>query len=222
MKGLLSVLCAALLAIGPAAEASITTTGAGKPVAAGGGGGGYTGPGDVVSGAAVFYGLRAYNATWADGAHKAVNIKRASDGQTCDVLLTTSGGLGNVTACSGSGSGAASAFCASDTCTVVTWYDQAGATPHNATQATQANQPTLNFSCLNGGTLPCLQFSGAQWLLNSAATNVQPVTASAVAERTGTFTTGVIMGLNSSQLSFGGANTLGVFIGARLQRHRDR
>jgi hypothetical protein len=48
------------------------------------GGGGYTGPGDLSLGAASgWWGLRAYNATWADGAHSAIQVLRSTDSQTC-------------------------------------------------------------------------------------------------------------------------------------------
>lgn len=65
-----------------------------------GGGGGYTGPGDVVAGATAWYGLRAYSAAVAaTGTQKAVKIRRASDDHLCDVLIATSGLLGNTANC---------------------------------------------------------------------------------------------------------------------------
>ena len=55
----------------------------------------YTGPGDVVSGATVWYGLRAYNAANLNGTTKALNLIRASDNTACDFDIATTGGLGN-------------------------------------------------------------------------------------------------------------------------------
>ena len=40
---------------------------------------GYQGPGNKVSGASAFYGLRAYNHAWAVGLGNAVEVRRASD-----------------------------------------------------------------------------------------------------------------------------------------------
>ena len=54
----------------------------------------YTGPGDIVSGATVFYGLRAYNAAAAlPGTTKAVNVRRASDNANLDILILPDGNL---------------------------------------------------------------------------------------------------------------------------------
>lgn len=187
MKRFAGLLFTALLAFAPAvAAASVTTTGAGK-VPAGGGGGGYIGPGDIVSGAKAWYGLRAYSAAIAaTGTQKAAHIIRASDGQSCDVLIATSGDLGNVANCSGSGSGAASAFCASDTCAIDLWYDQSSGGGFTASDGASAKQPTLVFNCL--GTKPCAVFAGAQMLATAITSTSQPLTVSAMAIRTGTFT----------------------------------
>ena len=47
----------------------------------------YTGPGDIVSGAAAWYGLRCYSAAKASLA-KAINVRRASDNTSQDIGLT--------------------------------------------------------------------------------------------------------------------------------------
>ena len=78
----------------------------------------YVGPGDIVSGATAWYGLRAYSAAIAaTGTQKAINIRRASDNTTKDILIRKSGNLDPTTAAT---------FCASTTCYVTTWYDQTG------------------------------------------------------------------------------------------------
>lgn len=51
------------------------------------------GPGDVVSGATAFWGLRGYNGAFATGANAAINIRRASDNATTDVVINTNGAL---------------------------------------------------------------------------------------------------------------------------------
>lgn len=144
----------------------------------------YSGPGDVNSGATAWWGLRAYSAAQADGTHAAVNIRRASDTQTCDVLLTTSGDLGNTTACSGAANGTAFAtFCAATTCTIVTWYDQPGAGANNFTQATVAKQDTLILSCL--GAKACARRSAGQNYSATGSSIPVSFTLSLVANRTG-------------------------------------
>jgi hypothetical protein len=51
----------------------------------------YTGPGDIVSGATAWYGLRAYNAAYATGSNNAVNYRRASDNSTQNGVILSNG-----------------------------------------------------------------------------------------------------------------------------------
>lgn len=54
----------------------------------------FVGPGDVVSGATAWYGLRGYNAAVAStGTQKAINVRRQSDNATSDILIKTGGEL---------------------------------------------------------------------------------------------------------------------------------
>jgi hypothetical protein len=186
----------------------------------------FTGVGDVVSGAQAWYGLRAYNAAYATANGKLVNLTRASDSATCDILANAStGGFGVTANCTGSGTNgvSASSFCNATTCTANTLYDQSGANncsaaPCPATQATVASQPTLSLSCQN--SLPCLTFNGTSTILNatSGGTGSQPFTVAAVAERTGAFTSaGQIFLSDSSQSGIGftsSANTVAAFAGS--------
>ena len=101
----------------------------------------YVGPGDIVSGATAWYGLRAYSAAVAaTGTQKAINIRRASDNTTKDILIRKK---------RQSRSPTASTFCASTTCYVTKWYDQSG-DGHNMTQATARKPTELILSALNG------------------------------------------------------------------------
>lgn len=136
----------------------------------------YVGPGDLVSGAKAWYGLRAYNAAYATGSNPAITIRRASDGATATVNILASGNLDTATA---------GAFCASTTCFVTEAFDQSGSGLH-ATQPTASAQPQLVVSCVGGR--PCMMFSGGQLLTVNAPTIAQPVTQSAVGIRTGAFT----------------------------------
>ena len=68
-------------------SAQMMTTGAGKtPVSAPAG---YTGPGDVVSGALGFWATRSYNGAYATGSNKGVNVRRANDNATQDIFILT-------------------------------------------------------------------------------------------------------------------------------------
>jgi hypothetical protein len=54
----------------------------------------YVGPGDIVSGADIFYGLRAYNSAAAvPGTTQSINVRRASDNTVEDILILSSGSL---------------------------------------------------------------------------------------------------------------------------------
>jgi hypothetical protein len=167
----------------------------GKPIThSGGGGGGYTGPGDQVSGALVWYGMRAYSSAIAAAAtQKLIKIINIATSETCDVIVATNGGFGNVANCSGSSNGLTpTAFCAlsSSSCNIVTWYDQSG---HgvDVTQATANERASLLISCLN--SLPCANFQNGQTDFYTSATNIgtsaQPFTMTSVAIRNNSFST---------------------------------
>ncbi len=67
----------------------------------------YTGPGDVTSGWEVWFGLRAFSRSVALGAtQKAVNVRRASDNTTSDILILKTGVLDVATAQSFAGTDA--------------------------------------------------------------------------------------------------------------------
>jgi hypothetical protein len=172
------------------------------------------GPGDVVPSAqVVYYGLRAYTAAIAAAAtHKLINISRASDSHTCDIIVATNRGLGNTANCSTGGDNgqSASGFCNATTCVVVTLYDQVAT--HDMTQATNANRPTLTFNCLGG--LPCMTFGTNQALVQSAPTgSSQPLTFILVGKRTAQFTAqSTVAGANGAQPEVGGASSANTWI----------
>src|SRR6266436_5012205 len=100
----------------------------------------YVGPGNVISGAVTFWGLRAYSASYASGLGKIANICTPLDAVCADVSSDVNGNfnlaaVGSLT-CNNSVS----------ICTVKTFYDQVGTAcsgPCDMTQATIANRPTL-------------------------------------------------------------------------------
>jgi hypothetical protein len=113
--------------------------------------GAYRGPGDIVPGATAYYGLRAYNAAYAaPGTNKAINVRRASDNTTADIVILPTGSLDTATA---------KTFCAATICYVARWYDQTG-NGHDITQYNESQQPELTFSGYGG--FPAVAFNYSQ------------------------------------------------------------
>ena len=133
----------------------------------------YVGPGDVVSGALAFYSCgRAYNAAYASANSKLCNIRRTSDGQTCDLLAAANGGPGVTANCSGAANGQSTEA-----------YDQSG-NGVNVSQSTTADQPQLELSgCSN--TAPCVSNTASTVLSGGTiGASAQPWTMAGVAEVT--------------------------------------
>jgi hypothetical protein len=171
-------------------------------------GGAYSGPGDVVSGATAWWGLRGYNAAVSNGSTKSVNVRRSSDNTTQDFVILSNGNLdvASISSFIGGGNGF-----------VTTLYDQSGT--NNLTQGNAANQPQLILSGL--GSLPIMQSTGSQFMFVTTSTvDTQPFTASAVAIRTGSFTSSGMCLTSQSpfvQLGFQSvANTLHFFAGTDI------
>jgi hypothetical protein len=175
--GAIAVLAVALPPV-TASGGSLTLLGAGKPAVVASG---YVGPGDVVAGATVWLGLRAYTAAQAAANAKAIKVFRVADSHTCDILLSSAGGLGNTANCStpADNLAAAASFCTT-TCTIDTFYDQTT----NGLDFLESARATLVFNCI--GTLPCADFAGTSWYANFGMPALsQPFTTSTVAIRTG-------------------------------------
>jgi hypothetical protein len=126
----------------------------------------YVGPGDVVSGATAYWGLRGYNGAYAaPGTNPGIDIVKASDGsasQTINILndgsldVATIGGLGYAVA-------------------VSKMYDQVGT--NHLVQATLADMPTLSLAFV--GTRPAMLFTPSQGFTSgSGITRAQPFTMS--------------------------------------------
>jgi hypothetical protein len=116
------------------------------------------GPGDVVSGATAWWGLRAYSGAIATaGTQPLVNLRNGSTAEQCDVLPAKNGGLGLTANCTGASNGQiATDFCNAVTCFVTKLYDQTG-NGRDAIQATAANQPT--FIPDHIGSQPCIRYT---------------------------------------------------------------
>lgn len=142
---------------------------------------GLQGPGDVVSGARMWWGLRGYNAAFTGNV---ANICDSATGLVCaDVtwsgtalVFPTIGGV----ACNNVG----------NICVVKTLYDQTGNGNH-VTQATLSKMPVLTLSCL--GSLPCATYTiaAASCLVtgSSVAAITNPWSMEGIGRRTGNFTT---------------------------------
>lgn len=173
---------------------------------------GYQGPGDVFASAFAWYSCaRGYTASYAaSGTGSACDVVDTATGLvTCTYHIKTSGFV-DPTECNGVGQSCATA------CKVKKAYDQSGNT-HDASQATLANMPTLTFSSTPTGTLPAMTFNGtSQQLLTGNVTQAQPITMSAVLDRT-TVQAGGVIGASSMALgSPAGANLAQVNAGSGL------
>ncbi len=157
------------------AQAQVPMTGAGLGVPSGGSPPpSYTGPGDVVSGAVAWWGLRAYNGAYAASLGKIANICTPLDAVCADVNSDASGNF-NL-------SGTGSLLCNNSTsiCTIKIFYDQSGATncttACDLSQSTIATRATLTTGCL--GSLVCATFTTSTSYVNGGliGTFAQPNT----------------------------------------------
>ncbi len=137
----------------------------------------YTGPGDVVSGAVFWFGLRAYSS--ADRGNALINVCNVADVACADMSSDATTGALSVTTIGGSS-------CSIVTCTIKTWYNR-GSAGGSVTQATIAQRPTLIVSCTSG--LPCAAFATVNGLSGASATIARPYSMNVAAIRTGAFTT---------------------------------
>ncbi len=87
----------------------------------------YSGPGNVVSGATAWYGLRAYNAAYAVAGSNAINVRRASDNSTENIAVLSTGAL-NISAANTFAGTDATASCTFATTTAT--CTGASSTPH--------------------------------------------------------------------------------------------
>lgn len=192
MRKILLILAGLSLAC-PALGQDAMMIGAGSPSKVGAGA--YQGPGDVISGALMWAGLRAYSL--AKAGNRAANVCNAGDANCADVNTLANGKFDVATAqgaplnCGGTGG----------TCTIKILYDQTGnlnCSPSAAcdlSNSTAANRPTLAFNCV-GTTNPCMIFNGTTQLLETNGlgfTTTQPLTISGAAKYTNPGTQGPLV-----------------------------
>jgi hypothetical protein len=120
----------------------------------------YLGPGDTTSNVATaWYGLRGY--TWAissPGTAKAVNVRRASDSTTKDIVVLSTGSLDVASAASFAGTDA-TATCSTSGSSTTLSCTSASSTPNtfDPISATGITQPAFIYSCgtFTGGAGSC-------------------------------------------------------------------
>lgn len=199
-------------------QAQVPMTGAGKGVP---GAVAYQGPGDVVSGALWWAGLRGYNTAYTGNA---ANICTPLDAVCLDVTIV--GGALNTTTL-----GTLACNNLTTICTVKILYDQSGNSncggPCDFTQATIASRPIYVASGAANGcsttAFPCMAFvSGTPGLISPNFSPVavsQPYTASGVVNRTGdtgNFRDWVTLTGTTLVGAPGSANTMRMSAGAEL------
>src|SRR5215211_3938725 len=144
-----------------------TVAGAGTAAAAAAA---FSGPGDVVSGAAAWWGLRAYSAA-TTGANL-VRIRRVSDNVEQNFVSLSTGALDRASIVT---------FLAATTGRFVTYYDQIGV--KHLTQATAANQAAVNLSGIGSLVTADFATAGPHFYTTAAAlAQTQPFTLGAVAK----------------------------------------
>jgi hypothetical protein len=133
----------------------------------------YTGPGDVVSGAFAWYGLRGYTAAYSTGSNPVLDIvdQAGANQLTVNILATGRLDVASISAWVTANS--------VSTIKVKRMYDQTGNARH-MNQATLANMPVLNLTGF--GSLPAVVFTAANShsLATSGFSGAQPLTASMV------------------------------------------
>jgi hypothetical protein len=152
----------------------------------------YQGPGDVFSGAIVFYSsARAYNAAYATGTNPCMDLvdQAAANAITINILSTGFVDVASINAWVTAHS--------VTTIEVTRVYDQTG-NGHHEVQATLANMPTLTLNAINGlpaitNTLSILRMDSA-----TAITQAQPLTMMGVAKRATNTNQGAFLGNSSA------------------------
>ena len=126
---------------------------------------GYTGAGDVVSGAYAWYGLRGYTAAYSTGSNPALDLVDQAGANPLTANILSNGRLDVASI---------SAWVTANSVTTIKItriYDQTGNTRH-VDQATLGNMPVLNLTGF--GSLPSMDFTAASsHFLESSATVTQ-------------------------------------------------
>jgi hypothetical protein len=175
-------------------------------VATGGGGGAYTGPGDVVSGAYLYVGVRAYTAAYAAAHGNAFQLTRNSDSTQCNVVLTTAGDLDATTPNCAGNTQTIIQFCTATTCLMSTGYDQTGNGRNYTYLVGSTGFPVFTAGCVNGHYCITTQAGDTGYGTATSLTVANPWTASMVASRNAASSFQVVGASQDSLLYLGYAN----------------
>jgi hypothetical protein len=165
-------------------------------------GGAYVGPGDVVSSAFAWWGLRGYNAAYATGSNPALDIVDQAGANQLTINILANGRLDVASISAWVTANSVS------TIKVKKAYDQTGNARH-MTQATLANMPVLNLTGF--GSLPAIQVTAASShsMTTGVLTLAQPQTWSAVFLRNSSgATTRELLAFGGSLLLFSVQNNI--------------
>jgi hypothetical protein len=182
----------------------------------------YQGLGDIISGFAAFYSCgRSYNLAYANGTNPMCDLVASSGGAAVGTLRVKTNGFVDLSAYFSGGvtPAAACAAASGGSCLISKVYDHTGNGKYQSV-ATTANMATLTFNALNG--LPCATSNGSVAYAppSSSFALTAPYFFTAVAERTGNFTTTQrIMQDTSGSPNLGyrnSTNTVGVNAGSTL------
>jgi hypothetical protein len=173
----------------------------------------YQGPGDVVSGALVYYSCsRVYNGAAASTSTNLCDLVAAVGGvAVCTVRGSSTGFADQSSYCNGGTQTPAAACAAVTSCKISKMYNQVTPGTLDVSQATPASMPAAVFSSSPTGTLPAVDCTGGTNALLATTTNPsisQPWTATGVVQRAGTGSSVEgIMGNASGVVNFIGHNT---------------
>jgi hypothetical protein len=140
---------------------------------------GYTGPGDIASGAAAWWGLRGYNAAYSTGSNPACDLVDQAGANPITINILSNGSLDVASI---------NTWVAANSVTTIKLtklYDQTGNANH-VSQATLGNMPVISLSVI--GSLPAIlyNFVNSQSLQGSTLpVSAYPLWGSYVAERIG-------------------------------------
>lgn len=187
------------------------------------GGGSYTGPGDIVSGASAWWGLRAYNAAYATALGNIADIvDTATGGSSCTMVAKASGDADLTSLSCVGATVSVTTFCTvthAAGCSINRLYDQSGNGVH-LQNSILANMPTLVLGSVSGlaSTRPSIVFTSAssQFFTSPLTVSIaQPLTLTGVANRSGTSAGAIVASdqINDAELRLDSAGSILIYSG---------
>jgi hypothetical protein len=187
------------------------------------GGGSYTGPGDIVSGASAWWGLRAYSAAYATALGNIADIvDTATGGSLCTMKAKATGDADLTSLSCVGGTVSVTTFCTvthAAGCSVAKLYDQTG-NGFFLTNSTLSKMPTLVLGSVSGlaSNRPSMVFASASTQNLTSPLQLatpQPMTLTGVANRSGTSAGAIVASdtSNNAELRLDTAGTILIYSG---------